>query len=119
MTAIDLGLTGRGHRAKRLMEESTKARENGEGYALATAQTAATAVQASAAFKPRADPACAEAEFGMETAIAGKADILCSRDGAFQSENVRQVCATHGIRLWTISVFCRSFGGVALVKLGR
>lgn len=35
----------------------------------------------------------------LQTAIEGKADILCSRDSAFQSENVRQVCATHGIRI--------------------
>jgi len=35
----------------------------------------------------------------LQTAIAGQADILCSRDGAFQSENVGQVCAMHGIRI--------------------
>jgi putative PIN family toxin of toxin-antitoxin system len=35
----------------------------------------------------------------LQTAISGQADVLCSRDGAFRSENVGRVCATHGIRL--------------------
>ncbi len=35
----------------------------------------------------------------LQTAIAGKADALCSRDAAFEPENVRQVCAAHGIRM--------------------
>jgi putative PIN family toxin of toxin-antitoxin system len=35
----------------------------------------------------------------LQTAIAGKAEVLCSRDTAFQDENVRQVCAAHGIRI--------------------
>ena len=35
----------------------------------------------------------------LQTAIAGQADILCSRDGAFGSEKVRQICATHAIRI--------------------
>lgn len=35
----------------------------------------------------------------LQTAIAGRADVLCSRDGAFRSENVEQVCAAHGIRM--------------------
>jgi uncharacterized protein len=35
----------------------------------------------------------------LQTAIAGKADILCSRDSAFRSENVERVCAAHGIRM--------------------
>jgi hypothetical protein len=44
MTAIDWGWPIE-DTAKRLLEESTKARENGEAYALATAQNAAAAVQ--------------------------------------------------------------------------
>ena len=35
----------------------------------------------------------------LQTAIVGRADILCSRDRAFQAENVKQVCAAHGIRM--------------------
>jgi len=35
----------------------------------------------------------------LQTAIAGKAEVLCSRDTAFAPENVQQVCATHGIRI--------------------
>jgi putative PIN family toxin of toxin-antitoxin system len=35
----------------------------------------------------------------LQTAIAGQADVLCSRDRAFQSENVAQFCARHGIRI--------------------
>ncbi len=35
----------------------------------------------------------------LQTAITGKADILCSRDEAFQAETVLKVCATHGIRI--------------------
>ena len=35
----------------------------------------------------------------LQTAIAGKADVLCSRDAAFQSETVHRICATHGIRI--------------------
>lgn len=35
----------------------------------------------------------------LQTAIAGKADVLCSRDAAFEPENVQQVCAAHGIRI--------------------
>jgi len=35
----------------------------------------------------------------LQTAIAGEADILCSRDTAFRSENVERVCAAHGIRM--------------------
>ena len=35
----------------------------------------------------------------LQTAIAGRADVLCSRDAAFESENVRRVGAGHGIRI--------------------
>ena len=35
----------------------------------------------------------------LQTAIAGKADVLCSRDGAFEPEMVHQFCAAHGIRI--------------------
>jgi putative PIN family toxin of toxin-antitoxin system len=34
-----------------------------------------------------------------QTAIAGEAHILCSRDAAFRSENVERICAAHGIRM--------------------
>ena len=44
MTAIDWGWSIE-DTAKRLMDESTKARENGDNYALMTAQNAAAAVQ--------------------------------------------------------------------------
>ena len=43
MTAIDWGWPVE-DTANRLMEESSKAQENGEGYALATAKNAAAAV---------------------------------------------------------------------------
>ena len=43
MTAIDWGWSIEAT-AARLMEESSKAQENGEGYALMTAQNAAAAV---------------------------------------------------------------------------
>ena len=35
----------------------------------------------------------------LQTAIAGKADALCSRDAAFDPENVQWVCAADGIKL--------------------
>lgn len=35
----------------------------------------------------------------LQTAIAGKAEVLCSRDVAFQYETVEQVCTAHGIRI--------------------
>lgn len=35
----------------------------------------------------------------LQTAIAGSAGVLCSRDAAFEAENVQQVCAGHGIRI--------------------
>jgi predicted nucleic acid-binding protein len=35
----------------------------------------------------------------LQTAIAGKAEVVCSRDTAFKPENVQQVCAAHGIRI--------------------
>ena len=35
----------------------------------------------------------------LQTAIAGQADVLCSRDRAFQAENVKQICAAHKIRI--------------------
>ena len=43
MTAIDWGWSVE-DAAKRLMEESSKAQENGEGYALTTAKNAAAAI---------------------------------------------------------------------------
>jgi len=35
----------------------------------------------------------------LQTAIEGKADALCTRDSAFQSEGVREFCSAHGIRI--------------------
>lgn len=55
MTAIDWGWPIE-DTAKRLLEESTKARENGEGYALATAQNAAAAVQRRQGLKSQPEP---------------------------------------------------------------
>jgi len=55
MTAIDWGWPVE-DTAKRLMEESSKARENGEGYALTTAQNAAAAVVRRQNLKPPPAP---------------------------------------------------------------
>ena len=35
----------------------------------------------------------------LQTAIAGKADVLCSRDRVFEPEFVHQLCAAHRIRI--------------------
>ncbi|HTX37300.1 MAG TPA: putative toxin-antitoxin system toxin component, PIN family [Bryobacteraceae bacterium] len=35
----------------------------------------------------------------LQTAIAGHADVLCTRDEAFRHENVQRVCTAHGIRI--------------------
>ena len=35
----------------------------------------------------------------LQTAIAGRADILCTRDEAFRHEVVGRVCAANGIRI--------------------
>jgi len=35
----------------------------------------------------------------LQTAILGRADILCTRDEAFRHEAVEHVCAAHGIRI--------------------
>jgi putative PIN family toxin of toxin-antitoxin system len=35
----------------------------------------------------------------LQTAIAGKAAVLCTRDVAFEPESVQRVCAAHGIRI--------------------
>ena len=51
---------------------------------------------------PKAFPAVVsdpDDDLVLQTAIVGQANILCSRDGAFRSENVGRVCATHGIRI--------------------
>lgn len=55
MTALDWGWPVE-ETAKRLMQESPKARENGEGYALATAQNAAAAVARRQNLKPPPAP---------------------------------------------------------------
>lgn len=55
MTAIDWGWSIE-DTAKRLLQESAKARENGEGYALATAQNAAAAVARRQTLKPPPTP---------------------------------------------------------------
>lgn len=43
----------------------------------------------------------------LQTAILGRADVLCTRDEAFGHERVEAVCRKHGIRI---------LGDVALVK---
>jgi putative PIN family toxin of toxin-antitoxin system len=35
----------------------------------------------------------------VQTAIGGRADILCTRDAAFQHEIVLRTCSAHGIRI--------------------
>ena len=35
----------------------------------------------------------------LQTAIAGQAEALCTRDTAFLHENVQEVCAAHSIRI--------------------
>ena len=35
----------------------------------------------------------------LQTAIAGRADILCTRDDAFRHEVVEQVCRSHNVRI--------------------
>jgi putative PIN family toxin of toxin-antitoxin system len=37
----------------------------------------------------------------LGTALAGGADVLCTRDADFFEENVQRFCADHGIRLLT------------------
>jgi len=51
---------------------------------------------------PKAFPAVVsdpDDDLVLQTAIVGRADVICSRDGAFRFENVERVCATHGIRI--------------------
>ncbi|MGA2601092.1 MAG: putative toxin-antitoxin system toxin component, PIN family [Bryobacteraceae bacterium] len=38
-------------------------------------------------------------DFVLQTAIAGQAEVLCTRDTAFRHEKVEEVCAAHGIRI--------------------
>jgi putative PIN family toxin of toxin-antitoxin system len=35
----------------------------------------------------------------LQTAIVGRADVLCTRDEAFRHEAIERVCNTHGIRI--------------------
>jgi hypothetical protein len=35
----------------------------------------------------------------LQTGILGRADILCTRDEAFRSELVEQVCTAHSIKI--------------------
>jgi putative PIN family toxin of toxin-antitoxin system len=35
----------------------------------------------------------------LQTAIVGRADVLCSRDDAFHHATVERVCTAHGIRI--------------------
>ena len=35
----------------------------------------------------------------LHTAIAGRADVLCTRDEAFRHKTVEDVCQAHGIRV--------------------
>jgi hypothetical protein len=55
MTALDWGWSVE-ETAARLLQESSKARENGEKYALMTAQNAAAAVARRQVLKPSLDP---------------------------------------------------------------
>jgi putative PIN family toxin of toxin-antitoxin system len=43
----------------------------------------------------------------LQTAIGGRADALCSNDGAFEARIAEQVCARHGIR---------TIGDIALLR---
>ena len=35
----------------------------------------------------------------LQTAVLGRAEVLCTRDGAFRHERVEEVCREHGIRI--------------------
>jgi predicted nucleic acid-binding protein len=35
----------------------------------------------------------------LQTAILGRADVLCTRDAAFEHKSVRNVCDAYGIRI--------------------
>ncbi len=35
----------------------------------------------------------------LQTAIVGRADVLCTRDEAFRHKAVERVCSAHGIRV--------------------
>ena len=45
----------------------------------------------------------------LQTAILGRADILCTRDEAFRYEVVEQVCAAHGTRVLDDIALMREF----------
>jgi putative PIN family toxin of toxin-antitoxin system len=45
----------------------------------------------------------------LGTALAGGADVLCTRDADFFEENVQRFCADHGIRLLTDLEFLETF----------
>jgi putative PIN family toxin of toxin-antitoxin system len=46
----------------------------------------------------------------LGTAIAGQADILCTRDADLLARNVKQFCATRDIRVLTDLEFLEEFG---------
>ena len=45
----------------------------------------------------------------LGTALAGKADVLCTRDADLFEEKVRQFCAASGIQLLTDVEFIEKF----------
>jgi uncharacterized protein len=46
----------------------------------------------------------------LGTALAGKAEILCTRDADLLAENVKKFCAANGIRVLTDLEFLEAFG---------
>ncbi len=45
----------------------------------------------------------------LGTALAGQADILCMRDADLLAEDIRQFCATKGVRAVTDLEFLKAF----------
>jgi predicted nucleic acid-binding protein len=45
----------------------------------------------------------------LGTALAGRADVICTRDADFFVENVQQFCLARGIRILTDVEMLRSF----------
>ena len=46
----------------------------------------------------------------LGTALAGQADILCTRDADLLAENVKEFCAAKDIRVLTDLEFLEAFG---------
>jgi len=45
----------------------------------------------------------------LQTAIVGRADVLCTRDEAFRHKIVEDVCSAHGIRILDDITLMQSF----------